>query len=144
MEDNNLIEFNDELNLIITELMEENNIAKLDIIWLFSYTLNKFSIDRYLNNKQNIFKLLKKIATQLLILRHGVGNSTTALGLFGDIKVRVIDRFDGIIKKRKELFALLRSDLSDLIRNETTDIMIQFTKNKLHRNLDLVSFLSIS
>lgn len=142
MAENILTEFDDELNVIITELMEENNIAKLDLIWLFSYTLNNYSIQRYLNNKQNIFKLLKKISTQLLILKHGVGNRTIALDLFGDIKVRVIDRFDGIIRRRRELFALLRDDLSNLIRNETTDIMIQFTKNKLHRNLDLVSFIS--
>jgi len=141
MVENILREFNDELNAVITELMEENNIAKLDLIWLFSYTLNNFSIQRYLNNTQNIFKLLKKIATQLLILKHGVGNRTTALDLYGDIKVRVIDRFDGIIKQNKELFTLLSNDLSNLIRSETTDIMIQFTKNKLRGNLDLVSFI---
>ena len=142
MSENIINEFNDNLEEIITELKEENNIAKLDLIWLFSITLDKYSIQRYLNNHQNLLKLLKKIAIQLLTIKHGVRNRLDALNLFGDIKVRVFDRFNEIINRRRELFSTLSNNLNNIIRRNTSDIMKQFTRNKLHGNLDLLSLIS--
>lgn len=134
-------EFQEYIAQIISELRREENFIKLDLLWLFSFTLRKYSIQRYLNNRKNIYALLKRIVPRFLALKYEIRKRSTALALLGDIKVRIIDRFDDIISRKRELFDTLSNILSNIITSESLDLMISLTRERLRKNNKIVSFL---
>ena len=137
--------FHENLINLISVLKEQNRIAEIDVLHIFSYTLMNYSTDRYLNNQTNILKLLEKISTQLLVLKHRVRTKQQAASLFRNIRNQIINQFNEIIKRRKELFNTISTDLIDTIIQETSEVISEFTKNRLQNlreNLELISFIN--
>ena len=64
MSEDKIQNFKGDVINFISELKEQKRIAEIDLLYLFSYTLDNYSIKRYLNNQTNIINLLEKIFTQ--------------------------------------------------------------------------------
>lgn len=144
MSEDKIQNFKGDVINFISELKEQKRIAEIDLLYLFSYTLDNYSIKRYLNNQTNIINLLEKIFTQLLVLKYSVGNKQQALSFFRNFRNLIIKQFNEIIKSNRNLFYEIRNCFFVIITEETLEIISDFTKKKLmdlEENLDSISFI---